>query len=443
MRPYVTLGRLLRLAVAMIVLIIVGAVDGLDQAAAQGSTVHIKDFPSLQAAVDSIRQTGGAVYVPAGEYTLPAKLRLYSNTAVFGDGMDRTVLRLAPGVVDHLVSNNSNATHSTNITLRDLTLAGPGVNVGSGSCCFGLRFINVSDSTVVNVAADNFRLEGFYFGYNQQNGVNNVRLSGCRATGNGRSGMAITHGNGNIIDNCHFSNNNRNEPVAGLDLEPDEGLDVSGNKVVANTANSQNVGIQLFRPFRDYAGLSNNAICYNTAQGNVSAGIYDLKGANNIYVGNSTSGNGTNFLVDPSAQIGSGYAGNCTLPALPAPPSMPGAPTPTPVPVTSCSPRPRVNVSTAAAGTGRIQVTISATSNDGGAPNLLQALRFQTLNGALVDLNGQTYAASNSVATFSPEVQQTTFFVRRAPGAGAATAQIVVRDRCGEWPTFVGLGPAA
>lgn len=429
-------GRLLRMIVAVTVLVVIGAVDGMDRAAAQGSTVNVRDFPSLQAAVDSVRQTGGAVYVPAGEYTLPAKLRLYSNTAVFGDGMDRTVLRLASGVVDHLVSNNSNSTHSTNITLRDLTLSGPGVNVGSGSCCFGLRFINVSDSTVVNVAADNFRLEGFYFGYFQQNGVNNVRLSGCRATGNGRSGMAITHGNGNIVDNCRFANNNRNEPVAGLDLEPDEGLDVSGNKVVGNTASGQNVGIQLFRPFRDYAGLANNAICSNTATGNVSAGIYDLKGTNNIYVSNSTSGNGTDFLVDPSALIGSAYAGSCTLPALPAPPSPPAPPTP------NCSPRPRVNVSTVAAGSGRIQVTISSTTNAGGPQNLLQALRFQTLTGALVDLNGQTYAANNSVATFSPEVQQATFFVRRAPGAGAATAQIVVRDRCGDWPTFVGLGPA-
>jgi hypothetical protein len=205
---------------------------------------------------------------------------------------------------------------------------------------------------------------------------------------------------------------------------------------VRNTANGQNVGIQLFRPFRDYAGLSNNAVCYNTAQNNVSAGIYDLKGANNIYVDNSTSGNGTNFLVDPSAQVGSQYAGSCSLPPLPAPPPPPPAPAP------NCSPRPPVRVTTSAAGTGRIQVTISSTSNPGGnAPNRLQSLRFQTLNGALVDLNGQTYAANNSVATFSPEVEQTTFFVRRTPGASAATVQVVVQDRCGDWSTFVGLGP--
>ena len=95
-----------------------------------------------------------------------------------------------------------------------------------------------------------------------------------------------------------------------------------------------------------------------------------------------------------------------------------------------------------AAGPGRIQVTISTTSNPGGSPNLLQVLRFPSLTGALVDLNGQTYAASNSVVTLSPEVQQTTFFVRRVPGASAATAQMIIRDRCGDWSTFVGLGPA-
>jgi pectin methylesterase-like acyl-CoA thioesterase len=132
-------------------------------ASAQGRFVNSTNFASIQAAIDSVRDGGGAVYVPAGTYVVPEKVRLYSNVTLFGDGMDRTIIRLAAGVVDHLVSNNSLSTTSSNIVIRDLTLSGTGVGTGT-SCCYGLRLVNVRDSAVINVASDGFALDGFYSG---------------------------------------------------------------------------------------------------------------------------------------------------------------------------------------------------------------------------------------------------------------------------------------
>ncbi len=423
---------------AALVITVAGvAAVGSARVSAQTSTrvVNARDFPTIQAAIDSVKDTGGTVYAPAGVWVVPAKVRLYSYVTLFGDGMEKTVIRLADGVVDHLMSNNSVSTTSTNIGIWNLSLSGSGV--GTSSCCFGLRLINVLNSTVVNVASDGFSKDGFYLGYYQQKGVYNTRLSGCRATNNGRNGIALTGGTGNIIDNCRVDNNNRVERVAGIDLEPDVGQNVSDNKVVGNGASGQNVGIQLLAFDRSQVTLANNAVCTNTASRNTSAGIYDLNGNSDIFVNNTTTDNGINFLVDSSSRIGSAYASYCQLPPLPAPPAPP-TPTPTPTPQPVCTPRPTVGISAVPSGTGRLQVTVSA----GAGP--LSALRFGAATNALIDVPGFVTGASGNFNVSLPAgTAQTTFFVRRASPGLATTVPFVVVDGCGEWQTFVGGGPAA
>ena len=274
------------------------ATIGAATASAQTGTrvVNANDYSSrgylaIQAAIDDVNSTGGgAVYVPAGVHLLQEKVRLYSNITLFGDGMDATVLRFRDGAtLDHMMSNDGLSTRDTNIVVRDLTLSGPGPSTGR---YFGLRLVNVSDSTVVNVASDYHGLDGFYLGYYNDLGVNNVRLSGCRAINNGRNGISLTHGSGNIIDNCRVENNNLTERVAGIDLEPDESLNVSNNKVVGNTARSQNVGIQLYSFDPGQAVQGSNAVCTNTVRFNSNAGIYDLNGNQNVYVNNTATDNG-------------------------------------------------------------------------------------------------------------------------------------------------------
>src|SRR5690242_9591129 len=61
----------------------------------------------IQPAIDAARDAGGGqVRLPAGLYLLAAKVRVHSNVTLFGDGMDQTVLRWAPGAtLDHMMSN--------------------------------------------------------------------------------------------------------------------------------------------------------------------------------------------------------------------------------------------------------------------------------------------------------------------------------------------------
>ena len=189
-------------------------------------TVAAGNSAEIQPAIDAARDNGGGqVRLPQAVYLLTAKVRLHNNVTVYGDGMDKTVLRWAPGAaIDHMMSNGSLTAGNTNIQVWDLTLDGQGLSkAGDASCCFGLRLNNVQNSTFVNVAADSHSKDGIYVGYNRTNGAINVRLSGCRANNNARNGISLIHGNNNVIDHCTVNGNNRGEAVAGIDVEPDEG----------------------------------------------------------------------------------------------------------------------------------------------------------------------------------------------------------------------------
>src|SRR5687768_17088170 len=175
----------------------------------------------IQPAIDAARDNGGGrVRLPAGVYLLTSKIRLHNNVTVYGDGMDQTILRWAPGATtDHMMSNATVSAGNSNLQVWGLTLDGqnrPGCDDG----CIGLRLNNVQNSTFVGVAADNFTHDGIYVGYNEDNGAHNVRLSGCRASNNYRNGIGLIHGDSNVIDTCQVHNNNRGEAVAGIDLEP-------------------------------------------------------------------------------------------------------------------------------------------------------------------------------------------------------------------------------
>ncbi|MGE3910845.1 MAG: glycosyl hydrolase family 28-related protein [Chloroflexota bacterium] len=433
----------------------------------------------IQPAIDAARDAGGGrVRLPAGVYQLSAKVRVHSNVTLYGDGMDQTILRWAPGAtLDHMMSNGSLTAGNSSIQIWNMTLDGQSIASGRNDCCFGLRLNNVQNSYVVNVAADSHSKDGIYIGYNQNNGAVNLRVSGCRANNNARNGIALLHGQNTIIDHCTVTGNNRGEAVAGINVEPDEGLNVSNSKIVANVANNQNVGVQLFMPYNGWATSYHNAVCYNSTSGNTSAGVYDYRGQENIFVDNQTSGNGTNFLVDDSSLIGSSYASWCALAALPANPGTTPTPTPTntlvptqtltptvtltptrtpiptatstptltvtPTPRPSCAPRPPVTMSTTPAGPGALQVTLTVTRPAAAPNNTIQQLQFGPAQNATIEIGGQTRPGGNFTLNLPPGTQQVTFTVRRQTAGQPATAPFAVVDDCGAWFTFVGGGPNA
>lgn len=255
--------------------------------------VNVKKFNNdIQAAIDCFKDlSGGAVYIPAGTYTTAKKISIYSNVTIFGDGMDRTIITTS-STTEGVLSNDSSKGQA-NITIRGLTLKGPG-NIG-GNCCYGLKLENLSHGFVIDVASDNWGLDGIYLGYKRIAGVlkgaDNIRISGCRASNNDRNGISLTHGMSNVIDNCRIENNNADpaKRASAIDLEPDSGAEVSNNlilnnQLLRNKGNGIGLGPNPNEP--PPAGkLSNNVVCSNNTRDNDFAGIVDYPGT--IYFGNT------------------------------------------------------------------------------------------------------------------------------------------------------------
>jgi hypothetical protein len=95
-------------------------------------------------------------------------------------------------------------------------------------------------------------------------------------------------------------------------------------------------------------------------------------------------------------------------------------------------------VQTDRSGDGRLMV--QATTS--GTNNWLTALRFSQTTNALVDLPGQS-GRTGSFEVGVPSGSLAAHFWVRRDSAGAATVQVTVVDRCGEWRTLVGGGPGA
>jgi hypothetical protein len=107
-------------------------------------------------------------------------------------------------------------------------------------------------------------------------------------------------------------------------------------------------------------------------------------------------------------------------------------------PPVQCSPRPRVTVQTRSTGDGRLLATVTTS----GANNWLTALRFAQTSGATVEIGGQAGRSGSFTVSLPAGAVSTQFWLRRT-SSGAATVQLAVADRCGEWQTFVGGGPGA
>ena len=107
-----------------------------------------------------------------------------------------------------------------------------------------------------------------------------------------------------------------------------------------------------------------------------------------------------------------------------------------------CAPRPKVNVTMSPGGAGLLNATLQAQVLPATPVNALTSLRVTALTNVQVSRNGVILAAG-PIIPLPPGTQQIVLVVQRLVPGQAATAQLVVTDACGEWPTFVGGGPNA
>jgi hypothetical protein len=146
----------------------------------------------------------------------------------------------------------------------------------------------------------------------------------------------------------------------------------------------------------------------------------------------------------PTSTLTATPSPSTTPAAAPPPTSTPTAlATPSPTGAPTCSPRPAVGVSVAPAGADRLQVTLTARDNAGEAANELRAVQLGPLDNATVEWPGRPPITSPTTLALPGGTRQVAFTVRRSTAGRGATVPLVVTDRCGPWPTFVGGGAAA
>ncbi len=237
-------------------------------------SVNVKSFNNdIQAALDSIKTSGGSVYLPAGTYAITEKVRIFSNTTLFGDGMGVTIIKFADNVsVDEMMANDSTSGQQ-NIVIRDLTLAGPDIP-RIVDCCHGLKLENLNGGYIINVEVNDVGMDGIYLGYKVRDGapkgVSNVRISGCKINHSQRQQLGLIMGNNVVIDHCSIDGTNKHgsQVYAGIDLEPDDStISVTNSYIISNNISNTNIGVALNGAngeSRNPATVTNNKVCGNT-----------------------------------------------------------------------------------------------------------------------------------------------------------------------------------
>jgi len=126
------------------------------------------DYAAIQSALNAISGTA-RLFIPRGTYVISQELKIGSNSYIYGEGIDTSIIRLSStATASQNVLTNSQNTRSyltnqgnENIVIKDLTVDGnnsrfsgsysPGTN--TNGCCIG--FANVTNAIIENVGAYN------------------------------------------------------------------------------------------------------------------------------------------------------------------------------------------------------------------------------------------------------------------------------------------------
>jgi hypothetical protein len=161
-----------------------------------------------------------AVHFPAGTYPVSNAIGITgSGTALIGDGVGVTILKLMNGADDHLISVSAN---SSNVTIRDMTIDGNKSN-SSGTGNHGLRIGGVTRGLFENLCIVN----AYHYGIGMQEGTNiDVKFSNITISGVGGDAIDIKNMNDNnrglIFENIYVASFGQNTALesgqAGIDL---------------------------------------------------------------------------------------------------------------------------------------------------------------------------------------------------------------------------------
>lgn len=275
----------------------------------------------ISAALNQIKGTGGAVYLPAGTYTINNKIELYSNTTLFGDGIDQTILVGGINIdEEEAVLGNDTDEGNSNIVIRDMTIKGHAQGTGQA-----IKLRNLDRGYVYRVKAEGVNT-GILLGFHSGKGVDNVRISECQVIGAKTYGVFLSLGKNNVVDHCTISSGGSDALGIGMEIAV-EG-EISGNRVISNNVTGGGHSLSFTSGNDTQSDPSwinqNNIVCYNTASGNHIDQIWDQRGKGNLYVGNNTA---VSNVSSQGFEEKGGTDARCDIPATYAIPAQPAKPT--------------------------------------------------------------------------------------------------------------------
>lgn len=286
--------------------------DGKGTAHARdGSTGEIKHESTdaskvINAAIESLFEIGGAIFVKEGTYTIHETIRIPSNLTLIGSGFG-TKLVLAPDLNINLVENSNRTSGNNNILIANLNLDGNKAENPADEG--GLYFLRVRNSTIQNCWIHDAAFTGILLEYGggnvvQNNFVYKNRNAGIEGTHEEFDIVAnnVVYSNqgdpyGHGIDYCTGSKHNiiegnvcfHNGQTSGGGLALWDGLE---NTIMGNTLTSNYVGLTVGIP--SFGNKTRgNTIVGNTISNNTRNGLH-LEGVNNFVSKNTFSNNEEN-----------------------------------------------------------------------------------------------------------------------------------------------------
>jgi hypothetical protein len=178
------------------------------------------DTTSIQNAIDSVKLTGGRVYIPQGTYIVTG-IQLYSHIHLFGAGIETTILKLRDNtpsdvLTTHLASTlegTDSLNGENNFSIKDLTIDGNRANnepVGRGIRIYGYDYI-IQSVRIRNCGGRGFSSEWGPWGTPAPNGnmeahITDLKVSKCGTEGIYFAGPHDSQFVNVIVNNCNLQN---------------------------------------------------------------------------------------------------------------------------------------------------------------------------------------------------------------------------------------------
>lgn len=165
--------------------------------------VNAAEYPSLQAAVDALPETGGLVQIPPGLYELRAPLRITKpDVHLKGAGTSTHIRNLSDNgdpaiVIEHPDRSDNRRARLWRVELSELRITGTPKS-GPGILANGVNELFVHDLTLSYHGSDGIRMIDCY---------EDPRISDCLITYNKGSGLRIEGGHDIVVSANQFEEN--------------------------------------------------------------------------------------------------------------------------------------------------------------------------------------------------------------------------------------------